>query len=325
VANKKNFHTKIEEPKSLERFFVEGRRAYAWFVFTGLIVYAQTLFFDFTHFDDDILVLRNFHFISDISNFFRAFTTDVFLRGTSEAYYRPLMTVSLMIDSLFGKPAPFVFHLSNILIHLGASCLAYIFFTRVGSSKRIAFLFSVLFTVHPVLTQAVAWIPGRNDPLLALSVLPSFLFFLSFIQTRKKWHLFWHLLFFALALFTKETAFALVLICPLYLRLILKERIVVIRNLVLAAGWAFLILTWFLLRNAAFLHPREYPVSYMAKSILSNSPAVFLYVSKIFFPFNLSVVPILADSTLLYGVMASILVISFLLFSKNKRNNHILF
>lgn len=159
MVEKEGVNTNIEEPKSWERFFVEGRRACAWFVFIGLMVYAQTLFFDFTDLDDDILVLRNFHFLSHISNLLKSFQTDVFVGGSANIYYRPVMTLSFMMDASFGTPAPFIFHLSNVLMHLLACCLVYLFFIRLGASKMTAFLFTSLFTVHPVLTQAIAWIP----------------------------------------------------------------------------------------------------------------------------------------------------------------------
>jgi protein O-mannosyl-transferase len=326
MANKKrSTPLTMGEPQFLEKFLMGWYRPSVSLVVIGFIIYAQSFFFDFTHLDDDILVLRNFHFISDISNFFKAFQTDVFLGGASDVYYRPMMTVSLMMDALTGKPAPFVFHLSTILIHLVASFLVYVFFIRIGSSKNLSFLFAILFTVHPVLTQAVAWIPGRNDPLLALFVLPSFMFSVSYVRTKKFTYFFWHLLFFALALLTKETAVVLMLICPLYFWLILKERIAAVHNLIFPAGWLGLFLIWFLLRRVAFSDPLEYPVPYMAGSIISNSLAVFLYIGKIIFPFNLSVMPILQDSTLLYGIITTILVSGFLIISKNKRSEHLLF
>jgi hypothetical protein len=315
----------IEAPTFLEKFPREGHRPYISLVVIGFIVYAHSLFFGLTHLDDDILVLRNFHFISDISNFFKAFQTDVFLGGASDVYYRPMMTVSLMIDALAGKPTSFVFHLSNILIHLVASCLVYAFFNRIGSSKNLSFLFALLFTIHPLLTQAVAWIPGRNDPLLALFALPSFIFFLNFLDTKRVSYIFWHLFFFALALFTKETALALIGLCPLYLWLIRKERVPALSGGILVAGWAVIVVVWFLLRQAAFVHPIEYTVAYITRSILSNSPAVFLYIGKIIFPFNLSVIPILQDSTLWYGIIATILVVALLIISGRKRLNRVLF
>jgi protein O-mannosyl-transferase len=317
----------IEEPTFLERLLLEGFRPYISLVVIGFIVYGQALFFGLTHSDDDILVLRNFHFISNLSNFFKAFQTDVFLGGASDVYYRPLMTVSLMIDALFSKtkPVPFIFHLSNILIHLLVSCLTYMFFIKITNSKKTSYLFAALFTVHPVLTQAVAPIPGRNDTLLALFVLPSFMFFLSYIRTKDLSYFFWHLLFFGLALFTKETALVLVLICPLYFWLIVKEKIAVVQNLIFPAGWLALLLVWFLLREAAFAHPMEYTFAYIARSILSNSPAILLYIGKIIFPFNLSVTPILQDSTLWYGIIATIIVVMLLIISANRRSNHILF
>ena len=191
--------------------------------------------------------------------------------------------------------------------------------------RDLSFLFATLFTVHPVLTQAVAWIPGRNDPLLALFVLLSFIYFLKFLETRRVSYIFWHLLFFALALFTKETALVLIALCPLYLWLIRKERMRVLPGGVFVAGWTAIVVLWFLLREAAFAHPMKYTFAYITRSILSNSPAILLYIGKIIFPFNLSVVPILQDSTLWYGIVAAIIVVVLLIISRTRRLNYILF
>jgi hypothetical protein len=237
-------------------------------VVVGFIVYAHALFFGFIHYDDDILILKNFPFISNISNFFKAFGTDVFVGGSFVGYYRPLMIVSLMIDALFckTKPVPFIFHLSNILIHLVVACLTYMFFIKITQAKKISYLFAVLFTVHAVLTQAVAPISGRNDTLLVLFSLPCFLYFLSFLETQKGSYLFWHFVFFGLAFFTKETAFVLLVLYPLYLYLIRKEKIGVLLDGVFVAGWAAIMVFWFLLREGAFALPKEYTFVYMVRS-----------------------------------------------------------
>jgi hypothetical protein len=316
-----------QEPQFPEEILLQGVRPYISLVVVGFIIYAQTLSFGFIHSDDDILILKNFPFISNISNFFNAFKTDVFVGGSFVGYYRPLMTVSLMIDALFCKarPVPFIFHLSNILMHLLVACLTYLFFVKITQAKKISYLFAVLFTVHPVLTQAVGPISGRNDTLLVLFALTSFLFFLSFLETRKGSYLFWHFVFFGLALFTKETAFVLLVLYPLYLYLIRKERIGLLPGGVFVAGWAAIVVFWFLLREAAFTLPQEYSFVYIARSILSNSSAVLLYIGKITFPFNLSVAPILQDSTLWYGIIATIAIVVLLIISGSRRFNYILF
>jgi tetratricopeptide (TPR) repeat protein len=292
-------------------------------LFIGAI-YAHTVFFGFTYFDDAGLILDNSHFLADMSNFFKAFHRDV-LGATNEFYYRPLLTISLMIDAWFGGISPFIYHLTNILIHMGSSCLVLVLLRRLGYAQFPSFLCAVFFAVHPALCQAVAWIPGRNDSLLALFTLPAFIFFIDYMAQRKTIYLALHLLFFSLALLTKENALALLILCPFYVLLITSKRVFESRNLPVFIGWLAVTCGWFMLRKTAFLHPIQYTLEYMFRSLLTNLPAVMLYIGKFLLPFNLSVLPVLRDSTLIYGYVAAGLIFIALYFSKHTSRPRVVF
>ncbi|UCD55136.1 MAG: hypothetical protein JSV93_06410, partial [Candidatus Omnitrophota bacterium] len=161
----------------------------------GFLVYSQTLFFDFTYLDDNVLILGNRKFLSKLSNIPQAFRQDVFF-SYEDAYYRPLLTISFILDAqlpfaLYPSPKPspqrgegrvrgrgeqgkgFSYHLTNIVIHLLAACLLFLLLIKLKYREGLAIFFSLIFTVHPVLTQAVAWLPGRNDSLLAVFIFSS--------------------------------------------------------------------------------------------------------------------------------------------------------
>jgi hypothetical protein len=78
---------------------------------------------------------------------------------------------------------------------------------------------TLLFAVHPANAQAVAWVPGRNDMLLALFILASLIFLSDYInngaQRPRNFILF--VFFFSAALFTKESALAAAVLIPLFL------------------------------------------------------------------------------------------------------------
>jgi Flp pilus assembly protein TadD len=312
--------------KRFDSLFLEYPRPYLWIAFIGALVYIQALFFGFTYLDDNVLILDNLFFLGNIGNIFQTFKLEVFhvLHG-SAAYYRPVLTISFMLDAQLAGAKPFLYHFSNIVVHLITTCLVYLFLTKLNYKKELVFLFSLLFVIHPVLVPAVSWIPGRNDSLLTLFILASFIFLDEYIKTKTPKFYLWHLVFFALAIFIKETAISLPIIYVLYIWLILRNKKVLSISAGFSLGWFFGIFLWFLLRSAALKNPVPYTLPNAIKSLSQNSPAVLLFLGKVLFPFNLNVLPTLEDSTLLYGVIAALVIFFSLVFSKNKRYNFLLF
>jgi len=88
-------------------------------------------------------------------------------------YYRPMLGLSFLTDwQLFG-PWPAGFHLTSILIHAAVGVLLYLLAARVLRDPLAALFAALLFVVHPVHTEAVAYVSGRSDPLAALFGLAS--------------------------------------------------------------------------------------------------------------------------------------------------------
>jgi tetratricopeptide (TPR) repeat protein len=316
--------------------FLKNSRPFFWVVGLGLLVYFWTIFFGFTYFDDSTLILDNLFYLKNLGNFFNTFTIEVFhVLHASAAYYRPILTISFMLDAQLSGESPFFYHVTNVVIHLITSCLVFVFLERLNVKKDLSFFFAVVFAVHPVLAQAVAWIPGRNDSLLALFFLASMICIMIAPASGKIKFYIWHLVFFALALFTKESA----LLIPLFVLLwhFLINRLAVktgfkIKNSklrinlpVVFLGWLVVVLLWYFLRRYALVNPIHYDLLTVAKAVYLELPAVFLYSGKVLFPVNLSVLPILQDSSLIYGFIASLLVIFSLLFSKNKNWKVVIF
>lgn len=304
--------------------FLKRWLPYLLIILIGFLLYFKTIFFDFTYLDDNVLILDNYRFLSNLSNIFQAFRQDVFYNPYSGAYYRPILTLSFMFDAQIGNTSLFAYHLTNIIIHLIASCLVFLLLIKLMYNRNLALFFSLIFTVHPVLTQAVAWVPGRNDSLLAVFVLVAFISFLNFLEKKMWKYYLWHLFFFALALFTKETAFMLAIICILYLQCIIKERLFSFNKKILSLGWFIIASFWFLLRQSALKNnPIELTVSDMSRALSINLPVVIQFIGKVFLPLNLSVLPIIKDTTFIYGFISIILLMTALFLSKYKRYNFV--
>ena len=91
----------------------------------------------------------------------------------SPDYYRPLTTVSYLLDRAIGGGQPFMFHLSVVLYHMLATWLVF----RLGlalfapAGLAAAGLGAALFAVHPIHTESVAWGAGRSDVLACIFAL----------------------------------------------------------------------------------------------------------------------------------------------------------
>ena len=288
----------------MEVLFKNDKRVYALLSIVGLILYGKSFFFGFTYLDDNALVLNMVPVLQNFGTLFGAFAHDVFygMNGAT-AYYRPLLTLSLMPEAIMGGASPFLYHAINVAIHLTAACLVYKLFTKLKYSKIISVFVAGIFVVHPALTQAVAWIPGRNDSLLAVFVLTSFIFFINFIEDKKIGSLLGSTVFFACALFTKETA----LIAPVLFLAYAWTREALTRDMLIkfCAVWFLVFLVWLPLRHAALsTSPLTTSTGDMIGSVVGNLPGALQFFGKVLFPFNLSVLPTMQDTAFVWGILA---------------------
>ena len=127
--------------------------------------------------------------------------------------YRPLRFLSFAADWKLGGGDPTVFHITNIILH-GLCCLLLLgLFRRFRMPASIAFTAALLFCVHPIQTEAVAYISGRKDLLCALFYLIALHSSLSAGRSpRHASRLAWSVIFFAaglLSYLSKEMALSL--------------------------------------------------------------------------------------------------------------------
>ncbi len=126
--------------------------------------------------------------------------------GTVANYYRPLHLLWMLANySSFGLE-PTGWHLTTVLLHLAVTILVALLALRLTGDSWTASAAALLFGVHPAHVEAVAWVSGATEPLLALFLLPAFL---AYLRARREGGRIWTeaaLIFFALALLCKETA-----------------------------------------------------------------------------------------------------------------------
>lgn len=275
-------------------------------IFLGIIIFSWTIFFDFSYFDDQSLILENYQLISDPSNIGLVFVEDAFF-SDNNFYYRPLLNLSLMFDAQISSNYAWFFHLANVFWHILAVILLFLVLKILGVSEKRALGFSLFFLLQPALVSATAWVPGRNDTLLAVFILSSFLFFLKFIDYPKVLNYFLCLIFFLLALFTKEAAIILPILFIFYYFLISSKKIKRADTFLFTGGVGAVIFLWFIFRSLAI---DGYLGSWqeLILSILENSPAIIIGLGKFLFPFNLATMSLLREVNIIYGLVAILLI-----------------
>src|SRR6476661_7001024 len=266
-------------------------------------VYATAPGFNFIGFDDREILKQHYFIIGDLSKIKVAFTTDAFL-GTNGSFYRPLQTVSFMLDALVGGPKPFIYHLTNLLLHIVASLCVFWLLLTLGYQRLLSLLLALLFALHPMFVPMVAWIPTRGDLLLTIFVIVSFILFIKSFSANRPGLVVWHGISFFLAFLSKETAVAVPALCLLYYYFELrrtKERKLIKRYFVacLIAGAA-----WYYLHSA--LHAIKGDEVGLA-AFIQNLPIVPELLGKFFVPARFQLMPLFRLIDTATGVIAAAL------------------
>lgn len=124
--------------------------------------------------------------------------------------------IGFITDYHLGKLNPLIFHFDNVLLHIISVVLLFYYLFTVTKSKLSSLLGALLFALHPMVTHAVAWIPGRNDELLFIFTVLSLIYLYNYHLVPAKSALIIHCFCYLLALFTKESTIVLPLLyyCP---------------------------------------------------------------------------------------------------------------
>jgi tetratricopeptide (TPR) repeat protein len=210
---------------------------------------------------DDISQIQNNPFIKKLSNLPLAFTSRAWDFATEDvvlslgSYYRPLVDALFIINhAVFGESAR-GWHLVNVLIHTGVTLLVFVVLRSLTARPWLAAISACLFAVHPAHAEPVAWISGVTDLLMAVFLLPAFYFYLRYRESNRKHLMAVSLVFYLLALLSKETSLALPFIiayCELFYfksTASLKQR--AIRGLTLASLFIAPTAVYFLMRYNA--------------------------------------------------------------------------
>lgn len=270
------------------------------------VVYIPSLSLGFTELDDTIFIREFRAYNEDLANLVAAFGRGLF-DAVKDPYYRPLFSDAMILNYHLSGVEPGGYHLVNVLLHAGAVLLFYRLLPRLGVRPLHAFLLALIFAVHPVLVQAVSWIPGRNDTLLAIFVFAFIGQAAAYADGGKTKALGLSGLFLLLAFFTKETAVfagpAAFCLLVWYKGVTWNDRRMTTQYVV----WAVCFGIWYGARAAATIQSSGIGSGAAFGDMMHRLPVVLQYLGKVVLPVNQSVFPIQQDTVLYYGIGAVIL------------------
>ncbi|MBO7610674.1 MAG: tetratricopeptide repeat protein [Elusimicrobia bacterium] len=280
-------------------------------------LYGKSINFDFTYHDDNSLILEKTEFLSNLKNIPQLFVTSCYYSGDFQ-YYRPILNLSFLLETTtFGLNTK-IYHLTNIILFILALYSMYIFLLKLNANRTILKLLILLVSVHPILTSCVAWIPARNDTLLAIFIFLSFIFFVKYLKNNSFMNLLAYILFWTVALFTKETALLMLFVYVMFIfcfdyKLNKKE---IFKNILI---YVPIVIIYFYLRNVSVQAVgMKYYFTNMSLCLNNFITGISTYLYKFFIP---SYIPImLYDIGLVFkNIVVDIILLIIVLFSCYKK------
>src|SRR3990167_283496 len=292
-------------------------------------IYLTSLSNQFVY-DDEFTIVTNY-FVKTWNNFPLLFNSDYF-KLSGELSYRPVVTLSYFIDYTLWKLNPFGFHLSNTLLHTLNSVLLFLLLKRIFNCQTTSFLATLIFSCHPVLTEAVNAISYREDLLAATFFIAAFLLYMKTSKDERSLPpaYFASVACYLLGVFSKEMAITLPLLIFLYDIIFFESQKLFYKLTHYYIGYILTALFYLLMRFVMLHNPEELHVSYPEDSIFINfltmSKVLASYMKLFFIPVTLCADYVIPYSTSLFDIsfilslllLIAVIVITYKLFFYSK-------
>lgn len=255
----------------------------------GLIILVFYIYHDvlnagITNWDDKNYILNN-GIIKDFSfsNILKMFS--VYIMGN----YHPLTILSYAAEySLWGINTK-MFHLTNLLFHILNSILAFFIVYQITRKNLLFAVFvSLLFAVHPMHIESVAWISARKDLLYVFFFFASMLTYIKYSEKQDIKYLLLTLLLFVFSLLSKGQAVVLpvvLLLIDYVLNRKFSSRLFVEKIPFFAVSLVFGVVAYFAQQSVSavnLIHLEKF------QNILFGFYGLSLYIIKSVFPYQLS-------------------------------------
>ena len=165
------------------------------------IIYIPALNAGFVNWDDPDYVGENNYLIRDLGRLPELFVTSV------QGNHHPITMFTLALNFAISGDDGWSYHLFNIIFHLINCFLVYRFaLVLTRNNILVAFVTSLLFGIHPLHVESVAWVSERKDVLYALFFIAGHISYTRYVDSNSKKQYWLTLLFVVLSLLSKPAA-----------------------------------------------------------------------------------------------------------------------
>ena len=260
-----------------------------WFPITIILVITFVVFIpslnnDFVNWDDDVNILDNPNLQAFTwQNIKGIFTSDVI------GNYNPLPIFTFAIEKHFFGLNPTVFHVNNLLLHLVCVFLIYRICLQLGLNIMAAALVALLFGIHPMRVESVAWVTERKDVLFGTFYLGAMFYYLKFLKNEQQKYYAIVLILFIISLFSKIQAVALplsLLAVDYYLKKDIDWKIILDKIPFFALSLAFGLIGVSMLSHTGSMDDATHYSFFERLTVGAYSYSVYLV--KFIFPYEMS-------------------------------------
>ncbi len=279
--------------------------------------------------DDGAYVINN----QSIQNLNQSSLKEIFTTTVASSYV-PIPILTFTVEyKLFGLN-PFIFHLSNLILHLLCTLLVFQILRMLKLKPVYAAIGAMIFGVHPMHVESVAWIAERKDLLCYLFCCASIIVYFNYLNSQKNKLLFFllSLFLFICSLFSKITAVTLplsLLLIDYYLGRPLKSKVLIEKVPFFILSLIFGIAEILMFQKQGALKATE--IVSISDQVFMGFYALSAYIIKFFAPFQLSALypwlsaPGHSLPFLYYISPLFILVLGFLIYRVTRKTRAILF
>lgn len=133
-----------------------------------------------------------------------------------EGNYAPLHILSYMLIHAFSGEAPWGYHLANVALHIFNSAFLFLLLFRITKHRGPSLFAALLFAVHPVQAENVAWASELKTLLATALILPAFYLYVRYAESGKNGFCWGSNLLYAASLLGKVSTIAFPLLLIAY-------------------------------------------------------------------------------------------------------------